>query len=160
MTDWVAATDDTGRTYYYDRWTRRVAWERPSERAVGGAEGSRAVQKSALILREAQEGVHDHTQAHIVSKVQTCLRFGVDNALRAAFREWRRASVVTRTYVPPVARALSSWMVQRDRALAALAGTMLLEDSVELLKLRIEALESAERAQAEFERLACNARSR
>ena len=58
-----------------------------------------------------------------------------------------------------MARALSAWMIQRDRTVAAIAGTMLLQDYVELLKLRIEALESAERAQAEFERLSSSARS-
>lgn len=161
MAEWIAVTDDAGRTYYYDRRTRDVAWNPPDDRAVG-VERRRATDGVASMLRQAQEETRDHTRIHLASKVQTCLRIGLDCAVREAFRRWRRAPsvVATRAFVLPMARAMSAWMVQRDHAVAAIAGTMLLQDYVELLKLRVEALESAERAQAEFERLACNARSR
>ena len=152
MTTWVATVDEIGRTYYFDPHSRQTRWEPPPD------------DDEALcnMLRETQAEVGDHVRIHLASKVKTCLRIGLDHALRGALREWRRAAVHTppmHRFVPPMARALSAWMIQRDRTVAAIAGTMLLQDYVELLKLRIEALESAERAQAEFERLSSSARS-
>lgn len=160
MAEWVPATDDLGRTYYYDPETLRVTWNPPDDRAAG-VETNRAAEGVASMLREAQEEIRDHTRIHLASKVRTCLRIGLDHAVREAFRLWRRAPsvVATRAFVLPMSRAMSAWMIQRDRAVAATASTMLLQDYVDLLKLRVEALESAERAQAEFERLAHSARS-
>jgi hypothetical protein len=158
MATWLATVDDVGRTYFYDPQSRQARWEPPEN---GNAPYEDASTRWAM-PHEAQEEIDDHVRIHLASKLRTCLCIGRDVSLRGAFQEWRCVCVFARprcAFVRPMARAISAWMIQRDRTLAAIAGSMLLEDYVEVLNLRIEALESAERAQAEFERLSSSARA-
>ena len=140
MARWVATADEVGRTYYYDQHSRQTRWELPDDGEMDKGDASTLCH----MLRETQAEVGDHVRIHIASKVRTCLRIGLDHALRGAFGEWRCAAVPqdaedvrpdgrshpppTHRFVLPMARAISVWMIQRDRTVAAIAGTMLLQD--------------------------------
>lgn len=129
--DWVAAVDALGRTYYYHTRTLDVTWEDPT-RARG-----------------------DARVRHMVARVGTCIRIGLAYAMQRALRTWRdfALSRPSRRFVPPMAQVFSEWKIQRDRAVAAVAGSMLLQDHINLLQVRVRALESTERAEVEFDRL-------
>ena len=151
MEGWAMATDDVGRVYYYNARTREVAWQKPAD--------ARALRA----LREAQLEIEERARSHAAARLGTCFRIRRADALQRAMREWKSFLVgpgPTISFVRPMAQALSAWMVQRDRTLAAIAGTMLVQDYADLLKVRVHALESAERAGAEFDRLKRNRRCR
>lgn len=114
-TEWRAATDELGRTYFYHPRTREVAWEPPR------------LARATRALEGAQREVRDHARIHAAARLRTCLRVGAAHALQRALAAWR-----------------------------GFAGGLRLReclDRVELLRVRVRALESVERAEAELDRL-------
>ena len=145
---WAPATDPSGRTYYYNTQTMDVTWECPA--------GARALQS----MLAAQREIEDRARSHAAARLRTCLRFSEAGALQRALRAWEGFSQrrPARDIVPRVACALSAWMRQREETVAAVNARTSLQDDADELRVRVLALESAERAEAEFDRLRRNRR--
>lgn len=144
MERWESATDEFGRTYYFDSDTLQTTWEVP-----------RCNDENDEKKNDKNEEIEEHVRILLATKLQTCLRIGNVFSLQKMFRVWKEVPMKTpsRKFVPPLARAISSWIVQRNRTISAIARSLFLQDRVEMLHLRIKVLESAEIAEAEFDRL-------